>query len=241
MTSGLLGLSLTDEYDCNAYLVDGGDELALVDTGAGYRVDLLLRSIADTGHDVARIRRVLLTHKHADHAGGAAAIVRVSGAEVVGTAVTEEALGDPEGFNRRLERARRSGSYPADYVLEGVAVDRIVTGGDTVEVGDLTLRVIDTPGHCAGHCSFELAVDGVVALFSGDAVLPFGQVVLQPIPDCSIVESIASLEALAEVDADMLLAGHLAPVLRDARRHVGFAIDRVHRGQLPEQLAIAGR
>lgn len=232
--SGLVGLSLTDEYDYNVYLVDGGDELALVDTGAGCRADLTYETIADAGYDLASVSRTLLTHKQADHAGGTAATVRETGAEVVGTAVTAEALADPDGFNRRLERARRSAAYPHEYMLEGVTVDRVVRGGDTVAVGDLCLRVIETPGHCAGHCSCELVVDDTVVVFAGDAVLPFGEIVLQPIPDCSV-------EALTETDADMLLAGHLAPVLRDAGRHIGFAIDCVAKGLVPDELAIPGR
>lgn len=239
--SGLLGLSLTDAYDCNVYLVDGGDELALVDAGAGYRVERLLQTIVDAGYELSRIRKLLLTHKHADHSGGAGAIVREIGAEVIATAVTATAISDADAFNRGLERARRSGSYPADYVFDAVTVDRMVAGGDTVDVGDVHLRVVDTPGHCAGHCSFVGDVDDSVALFSGDAVLPFGQVVLQPIPDCSLTDSLSSVAALAALDADLLLAGHLAPVLRDARRHIGFAADRIARGALPEQLAIPGR
>ena len=69
--SGMLGLSLTDEYDCNVYLLDGGTECALVDIGAGHRLQPLLDEIDRDGPDPGRIARILLTHKHADHSGGA--------------------------------------------------------------------------------------------------------------------------------------------------------------------------
>lgn len=240
--SGVLGLSLTDAFDCNVYLLDGGAEVALVDAGAGYRPELLVAAIAAAGVEPERIDRILLTHKHADHAGGAAGLVRLSAAEVVATETTAAAVADGEAFNRGLERARRVGSYPADYAFQPIVPDRIVRGGDTVRVGALAVEVIDTPGHCAGHCSFVLRDgDRSTTVFTGDALLPFGQVVLQAIPDCSLADTLSSIEAIGALDADALLAGHGPPVLREGRRHAEFALARIRSGRIPDQLAVPAR
>ena len=239
--SGLLGLNISDEYDCNAYLVDCGSECVLVDTGAGYRLERLLEEINRSGCTPKQITRILLTHEHADHCGGVAALRELTGAMVYASAAAATAVEDAERFNRTLDGARRSGSYPGDYVFSGFEVDHLLSPGEPLLVGDTRIEVIATPGHCQGHCSLLIERDQHVHLFSGDALLPGGQIVLQAIDDCSVSDSVMSIEALERTKPDLLLAGHLAPVLRDGHRHIEFALARVRRGLLPEQLVIPER
>ena len=239
--SGLLGLNISDEYDCNAYLVDCGSECVLVDTGAGYRLERLLEEINRSGCTPKQITRILLTHEHADHCGGVAALRELTGATVYASAAAATAVEDAERFNRTLDGARRSGSYPGDYVFSGFEVDHLLYPGEPLLVGDTRIEVIATPGHCQGHCSLLIERDQHVHLFSGDALLPGGQIVLQAIDDCSVSDSVMSIEALERTKPDLLLAGHLAPVLRDGHRHIEFALARVRRGLLPEQLVIPER
>ena len=79
--SGNQGIGISDDYDCHVYLIDGGDELALVDAGGGLDVGPILENIRHDGLDPSRVRHLLLTHAHFDHAGGAAQL--------------RSALGDP--------------------------------------------------------------------------------------------------------------------------------------------------
>jgi len=233
---GRNGLGLTDVNDCNVYLIDGGSEYALVDAGAGYDLDRLLAEIAQSSADLDRIGYILLTHKHADHSGGTAELQRLTGARVYGTSATAAAVGDADGFNTGLARARNAGTYPLDYVFQAVTVDDVVSGGDGIRVGSLDVRVIDTPGHCAGHCSFVMPSEHGTCLFSGDALFPQGEIMLLPIADSSIQESLASVESLASLDIDALFAGHGAPILSGGDRHVQLALDRIREGKLPVQL-----
>ena len=69
-----MGFGLTDDYDCHVYLLDGGDEHALVDAGGGRDPDAIVRLIAADGLDPRRVRTCFLTHAHADHAAGAAGL-----------------------------------------------------------------------------------------------------------------------------------------------------------------------
>jgi len=239
--SGLLGLNISDEYDCNAYLVDCGSECVLVDAGAGYRMERLLEEINRSGSHSKQITRIFLTHEHADHSGGVAALRELTGAKVYASAATAAAVKDVERFNRNLDGARRSGSYPGDYVFRGFEIDELLTPGESLPVGDTRIEVLATPGHCEGHCSLLLERDQRVHLFAGDALLPGGQIVLQAIDDCSVSDSVMSIEALEPSKPDLLLAGHLAPVLRDGHRHIEFALARVRRGLLPQQLVLPER
>lgn len=238
--SGILGLSVSDPYDCNVYLVDGGSQHALIDAGAGYRPAALFDAMTAAGFDPAAIDTILLTHKHPDHSGGASALVSVAGAEVLGSQSTADVVSDSEAVNRSLERVIKAGAYPCDYVFTGIPDIRIVAPGDVIQIGDVGLEVIATPGHCAGHCSFVMAGSEGPTVFSGDALFPCGQILLQAIPDCSLGDSLASVQKLAHLRPHALLAGHQAPALHDGWRHANFALDRIRAGRIPQQLVLPG-
>ena len=91
------------------------------------------------------ITQIWNTHWHPDHAGGNAEIVAKTGARVVG---------------------------PQEVDRIGAAPDRILHQGDTVELGGLRARVIETPGHTLGHIVFHLA-DQKIA-FVGDTLFALG-------------------------------------------------------------------
>jgi glyoxylase-like metal-dependent hydrolase (beta-lactamase superfamily II) len=114
-------------------------------TGAGVLLD------AANEHDLlipvaraAGVRRVLTTHGHWDH------IQAVTAARDAGIDV---------------------GVAPADAaMLPGY--DFVVSDGDVIEVGELRLHAIHTPGHTPGSLSFLL--EGWPILFSGDTLFPGG-------------------------------------------------------------------
>jgi metallo-beta-lactamase class B len=146
VSSGILGLNLSDEYDCNSYLVDCGDEWILVDAGAGYRTQPLLEAINQSCSPAPLITRIFLTHEHADHSGGVAALRELTGAKVYASAATAASVEDVERFNLNLDGARRSGSYPRDYVFQGFEVDELLIPGQSLRVGDTRVVVFATPG-----------------------------------------------------------------------------------------------
>jgi glyoxylase-like metal-dependent hydrolase (beta-lactamase superfamily II) len=64
---GNFGFNLSHHLDCHVYLIDGGDELALVDTGIGGHhgeSETILKNIKTDGVDVSKISTLLLTHYH---------------------------------------------------------------------------------------------------------------------------------------------------------------------------------
>src|SRR3712207_5327418 len=71
---GATGLGISHTLDPNVYLLSGGEELALVDAGAGPGEERILENVRSLGYEPGQIRNILLTHAHADHAGGAASI-----------------------------------------------------------------------------------------------------------------------------------------------------------------------
>ena len=232
--SGSGGFDLTDPFDCHVYLIDGGREAALVDAGIGAATDAILANAAAAGVEPSRIRTLLLTHGHPDHAGGAAVLrERLPGLRVVASPETARwvATADEEAMN--LANGRRAGFYPERFGFEPCAVDGTLEEGAEVPVGDVTLRALATPGHCAGHLSFRARLDGATALFAGDLVFYGGRVSLVNNPDCSLERLGASMAKLRGAGIDLLLPGHHAVTLRDGQRHVDTANRLFDAGLVP--------
>lgn len=220
-----IAFGLSNAPDCHVYLINGGEELTLVDCGMadGNSLERIARNIEAEGLDLGRLRRLILTHYHVDHAGGAARFQERFGLEVFAPAGAAEALRTGDERAVALDVAKRAGYYDADYRFIPVRVDHELTDGDRVPLGSLQLEVYDTPGHCDGHASYLLVGRSRRYLFAGDAVFHGGLIVLQNIHDCSIQRSATSVEKLAGLEFDTLLPGHGAIAVDDGGSHVRLA------------------
>jgi hydroxyacylglutathione hydrolase len=135
----------------------------VVDPGGD--VDRILAAIAETG---ATVERILLTHGHMDHAGGAAALRDALGE---GLPAPPPIIGPDERDRFLLDGLA---AQAARFGIEGardVLPDQWLAEGDTVEIGGVPFAVLHCPGHTPGHIVFvsealRFAVVGDV-LFQG--------------------------------------------------------------------------
>jgi hydroxyacylglutathione hydrolase len=210
VASGVLGLGLTEPGDCHVYLIDGGDELALVDSGCGGSADSIVARIRTAGLEPERVRHILLTHAHADHAGGAARLRARLGSEprVWGSALTADLVsrGDEAGIS--LDVARAAGVYPVDYRFEACPVEGELREDAALRIGDLTVETIDAPGHADGQVCLLVEGAGRRDLLSADAVYHGGKVMLLPTRDCRLDGVVSTLRRLRPLAFDGLLPGH---------------------------------
>jgi metallo-beta-lactamase class B len=131
-----------------AWLIPTSAGLILVDGAQEPYVDHVLDSIRKSGFDPRNIRYILITHGHLDHFGGVARIQELSGARVA--AVAE----DWQLIEEAASRPGRGGA-PSPRVPRR---DMVVRDGETLTLGDTTLKLYHTPGHTPGVLSAEFTV-----------------------------------------------------------------------------------
>lgn len=213
--------AFTDAHDCAQYLVWRDGSGYLVDTGTGRGTDRLLENVASVA-DPESLAGVLVTHCHADHGGGAAAL-SARGMRVYASGHTARALETADEEVTQLARARRAGLYPADYTLTAAAGLTALDGVCHLPLTWGTLTALPSPGHCDGHLTFVLEADGCTSLFSGDVVFAGGLIAVQAIADCRPDEYADTVIGLDELDADRLFPGHGEPVLDGAGADIARA------------------
>jgi glyoxylase-like metal-dependent hydrolase (beta-lactamase superfamily II) len=232
--SGRLGFELSNDFDCHVFLLDGGSEAALIDAGVGLEVEQILENIRATGL-AKKVTKLILTHAHSDHMGGAGQLRAALDAQVYAPAEAAPWIRAADEKAVSLELAKRAGYYPEDYRLQGSEVDVELREGDAVRVGELELRVLDTPGHCRGHCSYVCEGERKL-FFGGDLVFFNGAVILQNIPDCSIQDYAASVEKLEGLGVNALLCGHMTLPLRNGQKHIDLALQAFRGLMVPKNL-----
>ncbi|MEG3087203.1 subclass B3 metallo-beta-lactamase [Sphingomonas sp. PB4P5] len=130
-----------------AYLIHTSAGAILIDGTMAENAAAIERSVVARGVKMRDVKILLLSHAHADHAGGLAALKRASGARLVAGAGDRAALetGVPPGeTNYGVLR------FPA------VTVDRAIRDGERVTLGGVTLTAVATPGHTPGCTSWSL-------------------------------------------------------------------------------------
>jgi glyoxylase-like metal-dependent hydrolase (beta-lactamase superfamily II) len=215
------GPAHTSTYDCVQYLVagDGGGVLVDAGTGLGHRA---WRSNVEGVRQLPELGGMLVTHYHADHAGGTAQAMG-AGLRAYASRLTADALSRADEEVTQLARARALAVYPEDFLLRPAPGVHVVTGGELLDAGGLRAEVVEAPGHCDGHVVLLVHGPGTRMLFSGDVIFAGGRVSMQAIPDCRLDSYAATVLRLAELDVDQLFPGHGDPVLADARRDIETA------------------
>ena len=228
---------LTDDYDCHVYLLDGGSELALVDTGAGRGTEQIVENVRLHGFDPGRIRHLLLTHAHIDHAGGVARLrTALDGPRVYLGRECAAFLREGDEQAVSLPAGRRVGLFPENLRFEACPVDVELQPGSALTVGDLQLEAIETPGHSAGHCSFLLRQGRQVTFFAGDLVFHRGRILLQNTWDCDLRAHLDSLIKMRDAGIDILLPGHLTLSLSQGQNQIDTALRYVDGLLIPPNL-----
>lgn len=233
---GWHGFGISHNLDCHVYLIDGGSEMTLIDAGVGLEPERIHANIRADGLDDRKLKYLLLTHGHADHAGGSRYWKQLLGVQVIASPEAAQFVREGQEASISLDVAKSAGFYPADYRFQACPVDRELKEGDTFRIGACELQVIETPGHCAGLLSYKMNDGGKTYLFSGDTVFHDGKVLITNVYDCNLQHYVASLRKLAGLKVDALLPGHSSLVLDKGQEHIQKALDCLARMLMPPNL-----
>jgi hydroxyacylglutathione hydrolase len=229
--SGELGLS--HYLDCHTYLLHDGDDYALIDTGSGVETERLITNLQHATGDLSRLRYILLTHCHGDHAGGVHVVKQCCNAAVASSEWEIRMLEQGSDDDLGLTQARFAGTYPPDYRLTHCKADRILNDGDELRFGRLTVRTILTPGHTRGSVSYRVETPSGTLLFSGDTVFWGGLIQLLNTPGSEIGEYRRGVQALAGLQVDCLFPGHGLWALRNGQAHIDKMLYYFKRSAVP--------
>jgi glyoxylase-like metal-dependent hydrolase (beta-lactamase superfamily II) len=127
------------QQNCSILVCQATNMAAVVDPGGD--VALIRRAVEQTG---ATVEKILLTHGHADHAGGAAELSEVFGAPIEGPHIGDKFLLD----------SLEDSSALFGFACRNVTPDRWLTEGDKISFGDASFDVIHCPGHTPGSVVF---------------------------------------------------------------------------------------
>jgi glyoxylase-like metal-dependent hydrolase (beta-lactamase superfamily II) len=156
----------------NAFLVDGGEGMILVDVGWQGAPARIESAVTELGRTLADIRQIVLTHAHPDHVRGAADLRARTGASVLihhaDAGWLRAGRVPPAGRAGRLGRLVDRVPLLHWRPLEP---DGVLTDGDYVGRSS-GLRVIHTPGHTPGHIA--LLHEPTDTVFVGDAIFGRG-------------------------------------------------------------------
>jgi glyoxylase-like metal-dependent hydrolase (beta-lactamase superfamily II) len=193
-----------------AHAILAGDGVTLIDSGYAGSLPRIERSLADLGRTVGDIRRVVCTHGHPDHAGGARALADL-GIEVL--IHPADAANLEIGFTDAVRRPSRGRIFAA--MTPPLQTFTPLHAGDGLPVLG-GLDVIHTPGHTPGSVCLFAPAHGV--LFVGDALQRrFGRVSFASgLYSDDPAEARSSVQRLSRLRVKSIVFAHYPPLVEGA-------------------------
>ena len=163
------------ETSVNAFLINTGAKLVLVDTGTGglsaASAGVLLANLQAAGYKPEQVDDIVITHMHGDHVGG----LSHNGAAVFPNAIVHAGKADadywldPASMDKAPDSAKGNfrtavaslGPYVAAHRFQPIAADGEIVPG---------IRSMATPGHTPGHTSYVVESQGQTLIVMGDLI-----------------------------------------------------------------------
>jgi glyoxylase-like metal-dependent hydrolase (beta-lactamase superfamily II) len=218
LAPGVVRIPTVGAANINSYAVlDDAGGVTLVDCGLRRAPMTIVTGLRAAGFHPGDIRRIVLTHAHTDHAGGAAEMAARTGAPVAvhegDVAAAREGRHphyDPSLRVSRVLNRLPGGGFPP------VRVDERLTDGQVLDGG---LRIVATPGHTPGSICLLHELTGT--LLVGDTLFNHRRLRLCPRPICTDFRlNERSAQRLGELDYDRVGFAHGPEITRRAREMV---------------------
>jgi metallo-beta-lactamase class B len=209
--------------DITSFLITTSQGQILLDGGFAETAPAIRKNIEKLGFKVSDVHILLNSHAHLDHAGGLAALKEMSGAKVLASA----------GDKPLLESGGHNDPQFGDTLLfPAVQVDQVIADGETVQLGDVVLHAVLTPGHTPGCTTWTMQVkDGgktydVVFVCSTTAPDPYRLVNNKAYPQI-VADYVHTFARLGTLPCDVFLAPH------GSFFHLADKMDQLKAGSIP--------
>ena len=137
-------------YDLSVFLITSDEGHILINTGLEDSTAMIRENMASLGFRLEDVRILLTQQSHWDHTAALAEIKEVAGAEMWATEDDARVLEDG-GFS--------DPHFGGQVSFPPLTVDRIISEGDVIELGDVRLTVYEHPGHTEGSSSYAMTVN----------------------------------------------------------------------------------
>ncbi len=191
----------------SSILIEADQGLILIDGGLPQSAAVIDANIRSLGFDPENISAILVSHAHFDHAGGVAAMQRLSGAPVFTSKLGAKALASgelQEDDPQFLKRSDNTAFAPIRNVTT-------VADGEVVTIGNVGVKAVYTPGHSPGGMSWtweSCALGGCYDIVYADSLTAVSSEGYQFSAGPAANQIIESAGAISELDCDILLSPH---------------------------------
>lgn len=204
-------------YNCNSYLVKSENEYVMIDSGLGKYGNISGYSNSNPLEDLQnvfknnQITQIAITHAHLDHTGGIASLNKDERDNLTVMAHKDEC--------KHLETPNLSYIDPMlKTEISPFIIDKRLSHGDIIRIGNLNLEVLHTAGHTEGSmCLYEAEKKW---LFSGDTVFPQGSFGRVDFPGSNPDDMLESLDTLRSLEVNVMFAGHMEPILNNVAENL---------------------
>jgi glyoxylase-like metal-dependent hydrolase (beta-lactamase superfamily II) len=205
---------LGSEESC-VYLLEGSKDSMIVSGGMAYLVPDLLRQFEEFHIDEMQIKSLLILHSHFDHVGIIPFFKRrhpdlkIHGSERAWEILeTQKSINTINEFSRsvarRMGREQAYGAYDLDWRKD--ITGTTIHEGDCLDLGDLEVRIIETPGHSS--CALSAYVPRFKALLASDSAgIPYKDMLIAS-GNSNFTAYQRSLEKLKGLDVEYACADH---------------------------------
>lgn len=198
-------------YDSNVYLLEDEDPI-IVDTGTGAYADTVIHEISKLV-PLRKIGRIVLTHSHYDHIGGASEFQKATGSRIY---LHEQEAGRIMEGDYSLTMSDMSGAELKKLDIEPLR------SGQKLRSGPSELEIIHTPGHSPG--SIVLLDRKAGSAVVGDTVFCDGGVGRWDLPGGDLLKLLSSVKSISNLGLKNMYPGHGSYADGDAPEHLRMAM-----------------
>ena len=186
---------VSSSFSSNVYLIKA-KKITLIDVGM--EPENLLKKLKEE-INLEDLNLIILTHSHPDHTLALPFLLKETRAKV---AIHKDEL---------TSKTKLIMGFP----IPEIKPDLILNGGEKLNLGDFSLKVIHTPGHTSG--SICLYQDGI--LFSGDTIFACGNIGRTDLGGDN-KDLLSSIKKLNQLEVETVYPGHGEIIAKNAREEI---------------------